>query len=145
MSYKLVVDVGGQIAEFVAKGTGSAGWGPCSAFGVEKDGKLVQGIVFEQYTGSNVMIHIYGVPGEKWRNRAFWWLCSAYPFTQLGCDRITAFISESNSQAMRLAEHYGMERECVMEGAMYGANINVMVLWKNKSRWLNLKGVEKWL
>ena len=59
-----------------------------TAVGRLKDGQLIGGVLYEDYTKANVVCHIAG--DEGWATKGFLRLIFDYPFNQLGVKRITA-------------------------------------------------------
>ena len=53
------------------------------AIGLQKDGELIAGAVYEGFNGHNVWVHLAGTPGRRWMTRQFLYAGFAYPFIQL--------------------------------------------------------------
>ena len=112
-------------------------FGPCTAIGLEKDGEVVAGAVYEGYTGHNIFVHLAGKPGRRWMTREFLRAGFAYPFIQLGCDRLTGTVDASNLDALNLDLHFGFTVECKLAGAARdGSDILVLVMWRDQCRFL---------
>lgn len=103
--------------------------------GLERGGVLIAGALFEGFTGHNIWIHTAGAPGVQWLNRDFLRACFAYPFTQLECNRMSAWVEASNAKSRRFIEHIGFHREAVLERAAHdGGDVLLYVMWKEDCR-----------
>jgi RimJ/RimL family protein N-acetyltransferase len=85
--------------------------------GLEEDGELIAGVVYENYTGSSIWMHVAAVPGRRWLNRAYLYVCFSYPFLQLGVDRIFGWVPADNSEAQRFDEHLGFKQVTTIPSA----------------------------
>jgi RimJ/RimL family protein N-acetyltransferase len=96
--------------------------------GLERDGELVAGMVFEGYNGHNIWCHVAAVPGRRWLNRDFLRAAFAYPFVQCGVSRLSGYVNASNLAARRFDEHLGFEQEAVLYGA--GSDGGDVIIYK---------------
>lgn len=85
-----------------------------TAIGLERDGELVAGVIYEGYNGHNVWMHV-AIPGRI--TKAYLRYCFHYPFVELGCTRLSGYVEASNAQARRFDEHLGFKQEAVLRGA----------------------------
>lgn len=85
--------------------------------GLERDGELIAGVVYEGYNGTNVFVHVAAVPGKRWLNRDFLAYAFHYPFNELKVKRISAYIMANNLESIRGSEHLGFQLEATLEGA----------------------------
>ena len=105
--------------------------------GLERDGELVAGVLYEGYNRVNVWMHVAAVPGGQWLNKEYLRYCFHYPFVELGCRRVGAYVDASNGDSRRFVEHLGFEREAVLKGAASdGGDVLVYVMWREKCRFL---------
>jgi len=119
-----------------AGGTWVSGRG--SAIGIEKDGELVAGVLFEDFNHANVLMHVAG-KGKYWLNREFLWFSFYYPFEQLRVKRITVVIPSSNKESLRFAKHLGFVPEATLEDAHPDGNLEILVMRRNQCRWLEIR------
>lgn len=143
-SYRLVLNEKERVGEFVAQHVGNANWGAYTAIGLERHGALLAGVVYDGFTGPNIAMHVSALPGRRWMVRDYLYAVFAYPFIQLGCRRITGPVSATNTDALRFDFHIGFEYEATLRGAVPDGDLILLVMWKEKCKWLNLKGVEPW-
>lgn len=105
--------------------------------GLEKDGVIIAGVVYDQWNGPNICAHIAAVPGSHWMTREYLWMIFAYPFNQLGVRRITGLVSESNMAARKFDESLGFKLETRLVGAAVGGDMLVYRMFRDECRFLN--------
>lgn len=105
--------------------------------GLEKDGELIAGALYEGFNGQNVWAHLAGKPGKRWMNREFLWYGFHYPFNEMGVKRISGYVNASNTEARRLNEHFGYQEEARLKGAAPdGGDVILYVMWRENCRFL---------
>lgn len=105
--------------------------------GLEKDGELIAGVVYEGYNGTNVWMHVAAEPGARWMTRDYLRYCFYYPFVELGCKRVSGYVEASNTEARRFDEHLGFKREAVLEGAATdGGDVILYVMRREDCRYV---------
>lgn len=127
-----------RVSEFCSEKMGGGGpWFLFQAIGLERDGELIAGVIYDRYSGPDISLHLAAVPGRRWLNRLFLHEVLRYPFLQLEVARISGEVEASNSDALRLNAHVGFEYEATKRGAASsGDDLILMVLWKSKCRFL---------
>lgn len=104
--------------------------------GLERDGDLIAGVIFEGYNPFNIFMHVAAVPGARWLTRDYLRACFRYPFVQLGCKRVTGWVEESNMAARRFDEHLGFREEARLRcAARDGGDVILYVLWREECRY----------
>ena len=105
--------------------------------GLENDGELIAGALYEGFNGQNVWAHLAGKPGKRWMNRQFLWYGFHYPFNEMGVKRISGYVNASNTEARRLNEHFGYQEEARLKGAAPdGGDVILYVMWRENCRFL---------
>ncbi len=99
---------GEAVARFVSVGLGIAHCPPYVAIGIERDGEIVAGVLFNHFEGADVHLSAYG---KGW-TRAFYRAIGTYVYDQLGCERMT--VVTADDYVAKLAERLGGEREGIM-------------------------------
>lgn len=115
----------------------SGSYGPSVGIGLEKDGEMVAGVVYNEYNHVNINMHVAAV-GKHWMTREYLWTCFDYPFNQCGVKRITAFIEDENTDAIKFDTHLGFKYEARMKDAYVNGDILIYVMRRDDCRWLNL-------
>lgn len=108
--------------------------GTSTAIGRMKGGKIVAGVLYQEYNGPNVCAHIAIEKGGM--NRRFLSIIFDYPFNQLGVKRITGYVAESNHAARKLDEHLGFELEATLKDAHPEGDLLIYKMTADKCRWL---------
>ena len=104
-----------RISEFVYSHIGLYGKpSNFTAIGLEQDGKIIAGVVYADYNGSNITASI-AVDGRL--TPEFIWFMFYYPFMQAGAKRITACVETNNYKSQRFVEKLGFELEFSMKRA----------------------------
>lgn len=124
------------VAQHMKRGEG---YGPSVGIGLEKDGELVAGVVFNEYNGVNINIHVASNKTKNWLNKEFLWYVFYYAFEQAKVKRITGFIEDENTEAITFDEHLGFKYETRMQDAYVNGDILIYVMRKEDCRWLNIK------
>lgn len=105
--------------------------------GLEKDGEVIAGALYEGFNGQNVWVHLAGQPGKRWMNREFLWYGFHYPFNEMGVKRISGYVNASNAEARHLNEHFGYQEEARLKGAAPdGGDVILYVMWRENCRFL---------
>lgn len=97
--------IGGQFNELLS-----------TAIGLERDGELIAGVVFDSYMGRSIAMHVAG-EGGHWLTRDFLRACFGYAFTQLQVRKVLGYVDSTNDQARRFDEHIGFRLEHVITDA----------------------------
>lgn len=114
------------------------GYGLSSGIGMERDGELIAGVVYNEFNRVNINMHVAAV-GRNWMTREYLRICFDYPFNVCGVKRITAFIEDENADAIRFDEHLGFKYETRMKDAYVNGDILIYRMLREDCRWLNLK------
>lgn len=139
------IAIGSGIVEWVAKRTGEHGnYGASVGIGLQEmldDGwHTIAGVVYNDFNGANVNMHVASDGTKRWLNRQFLWTCFDYPFNQLKVKRITGLVGEGNHAAIRFDSHIGFELEARLKDAHPDGDMLIFVLRKPQAqRWLNLR------
>jgi hypothetical protein len=129
-----------RVGVFCAERIGNtAGWAPtATGIGLDRNGVIIAGVMYDRYTGPNVVAHIAGVPGSRWMTRNFLRAIFQYPFLGLEVKRLTAEVEVANAAAMRLNKHFGFQYEATLTDVFPSGDVDIMVMWKQDCRWLHI-------
>jgi RimJ/RimL family protein N-acetyltransferase len=109
------------------------------AIGVEEDGVLIAGTVFNNYTGASIDMHVAAISGKRWATPTVLCCAFAYPFAQLKCNRVTGPVREDNLVSRRFVEHLGFKQEGLMRrGCEDGTNLILYGMLREECRWLGV-------
>lgn len=88
----------------------------CTAIGLERDGELIGGVVFDHYNVQSIAMHVASSE-ENWLTRDFLRAVFGYPFGQLGVKKIIGLVDSNNHQARKFDENIGFQLEAVIKDA----------------------------
>lgn len=97
-----------RVARFVSDQLGFALCPPFTAMGIERNGEVVAGCLFNQFEGAGVHVT---VAGKGW-TLPFMRALGHYVYGQLGCERMT--LTTEQEDVARYAERLGGKREGLM-------------------------------
>lgn len=132
---RIVCDNPATIARFVADGV------PCdftgrniSAIGLERDGKIIAGVVYSGFNGSCITADIRGI--GRWANREYLRAIFDYPFLQAGVKRITAVVESDNETSQKFVKHLGFVHEATLRHAGRSGDLLVFRMFRDECKWL---------
>ena len=137
----LVFDEKERIGDWVAERVGQlSSWGGFYAMGAERNGELVSGVVFNNFTDSSATVHLAVSKPSKilseLLDHAF-----MYAFRTCSLRRLTGLVEVQNEKSLKIIKHLGFVEESVMRQAGTGGqDIVVLVLWPEKYRKGKLNG-----
>ncbi|MEN6403629.1 MAG: GNAT family protein [Armatimonadia bacterium] len=137
----IVYDQPERVLAWVGERVDEPDFGPGSqAVGLEKDGELISGVVYNMYTKASICMHVAAVPGRRWMTREYLWRAFAYPFLQLRCNRVTGLVRVDNFDAQRFNEHLGFKREGLLRKACTdGTDMILYGMLREECRWLGVR------
>jgi RimJ/RimL family protein N-acetyltransferase len=86
------------------------GFGAATAIGIERDGKIIAGVLYSDFCKTNIEMLI-AAESPHWCHRRILRALFEYPFLQLGCARVTVLVPVGNEAALRLCRGLGFETE----------------------------------
>lgn len=110
--------------------------GKATAIGLSLRGALIAGVLYEEYNGANISMHVAALPKAHWMTRKYLHVLFDYPFTQLKCKRVTAIVAESNKTCLKVMLHLGFQIEAILKDANPDGNLLVLVMFKADCRWI---------
>lgn len=113
---------------------------PYTAIGLaNKAGSLIAGVVYQNYTKTDIHMHVAALPGRRWLSRAFLGEGFRYPFEQLGCRRVTGLVPAKNEAAQRFDEHLGFIQEGRVRKILpNGDDLLIYGMLREECRWLKV-------
>jgi RimJ/RimL family protein N-acetyltransferase len=113
-----------RVARFVSERLGFGLCPPYTAMGIERDGEIVAGAIFNHFEGADVHV---GIVGTGWTRR-FIRAVGTYVFDTLGCERITAITRDDavcdfarrlgGEIEGRLRSHFGPGHDGIVVGIL---------------------------
>lgn len=133
---EVVYDQKERIGEWVASRVGQRGsWGDFYAMGVVSGDEVLAGFVFHNFNGANAVCH---VAVEKPNRKLIELLHAAadYAFNHCKLKRLTGLVPTNEPDVIAFDKNLGFEEEYVMKDGAPGADMQVLVMWPEKCRWL---------
>lgn len=125
-----------EIAEWVRLQLGmETGFGPSSAIGAVRDGKLIAGVVYFCYRHPNIEMAIAAI-SPKWATKTTLKAFFDYPFNELKCNRVTVLVDSDNKEVRRFDERLGFVREGTLREANPNGDAEIYGMLKNECRWI---------
>lgn len=125
-----------RVGEFVSSVLNVA-WVPekFAAVGWEIDGKITAGVIYENYSGRNVFMHIASI-GNYWSTKTFLYYVFSYPFNQLRVNRLTAVVESTNEKCCKFCEHLGYKEETRLKDAGATGDLIFYTMLKDECQWI---------
>lgn len=105
----------------------------------DNDGILTGGMLYTEYNGSTVSMHVAGLR-PHWADRAIVWIAFDFPFIKLKCKKVFGTVKASNIKALNLDLHLGFKIETFVTDVFPdGDGMFVLSMYKEECRFLNMK------
>ena len=108
-------------------------WNGCPAIGLEHDGRMIAGVLYENWNRRSVTCHI-AIQGLI--TPAYLAVIFHYPFVYLGCDKIIAPISESNAESIEFVTNLGFQEEARLLDAHPDGSLLLYTMERQKCRFI---------
>lgn len=109
--------------------------------GLERDGEIVAGAMFDWHNGASIYCHV-AVADAQALGRDFLRAAFAYPFIQLGCKVLIGLVAGDNEAAIRLDEHLGFKLEHVLKDGHPSGSLRIYTMRREECRWIEGYHVE---
>lgn len=111
--------------------------------GLERDEQIAAVVVFDNFSETDVYMHIASDGTRAWMSKTLLLAAFAYPFMQLGLLRVTGLVPAQNTDALKFDEHLGFVREGYHPKAgPGGCDLVSLGLLRDHCRFIP-KGIEK--
>ncbi len=104
----------------------------------DTDGHLLGGVIFTQFTGRTVTIHVAAVD-KKWLSHDMRWVLANYAFDLLKCEAVIAQVNGSLDNVLDIASRIGFKKVARVPDYFIGYDLVILCLKREDCRWLNLK------
>lgn len=102
---------------------------------ISSDGQRLRGVVgYDGYNEASVVMHMAGDPG--WIDKAMLHAAFDYPFNELGCNQVLAFVPSGNKAALDINRRLGFETVVELPGAHPDGSLFVMRMTRDNCRLL---------
>lgn len=125
-----------RTAKFVCEKNGLREDGINHSIGVERDGEIIAGIVYCEFNGTNVCLHVASKKNVVWVSRALLKMVFGFAFDGLKVKRITGFVPETNERARNFDERCGFKLDARLEHIFPDGALCVYRMFREDCRWL---------
>lgn len=132
---RFVFDDPGRVGPWVCEKAGGCYVPGDTAIGVEVDGDLRVGVMYNGYTGASISIHSR-CDDPRATSRMFYAHIFGYAFNQLKVRRLTGLVSSANHRAQRIDEKLGFQREAVLADYFPDGDAIVYIMRRKDCRFL---------
>lgn len=141
----MIVTDASRIGPWVCERTGGRYEPGCSAaIGWEEDGKLRAGVLYDQYNGQSICMHVASDGTRKWMTREYLAYSFWYPFVQLKVKKILGLVDSTNENAMSFDKALGFKVEHVIEDAGKTGSLVILSMSPEDCKWLKLGARYPW-
>lgn len=124
----------GLVRAFVAERLGE-GFSPTArAIGSVRGGRLVGGVIYDNYRDGWIEMSCAGEPG--WLSKGRLAVIFAYPFLQLGCRGVFALVRRRNAKSRKLVEGLGWRRPYGVPEGFKDDDMVIYTMLRRECRWL---------
>ena len=122
---------GPRVGEWVAAQTGGQFRSDAVAIGLEKNGEVVAGAIFDSFNGASVVAHVAAQSvNREWLHAIHW-----YAFEQLRVNCVIGIVSSDNAKALRFDKHLGFREVTRIPNACPDADMVILTLNKEDARY----------
>jgi RimJ/RimL family protein N-acetyltransferase len=103
---------------------------------VEND-QLLGGVIFTNYTGASIGIHVAGFH-PRWLSRDMLWVIFNYSFIQLNCKTVFGQVPVTNSKALEFDKKIGFNEVARIADVFPDGDLILLRMRREDCRWLKL-------
>jgi RimJ/RimL family protein N-acetyltransferase len=103
------------------------------AIGLEKDGEIIAGVIYESYNGRSLVVHL-AIEGRI--NKKFLAAVFGYGFNSCGIEKAIAPVSSSNNKIKTLVEKMGFVKEATIKDADPKGDVEIYTMRRKDCRFL---------
>ena len=134
---QMIFDQPERVGHWVAARSGASYSTDTYAFGLEINGELVAGVMYNQlYPKASVAIHMAATKGRYWATREVIQHAFIYPFEHLQVHKLIGYVKEDNLDARQVDEHLGFILETRIKNACVGGDILVYTMTRDQCKYL---------
>ena len=126
---------GPEVGEWVADRVGGKYHADdAQAIGLEKEGQIIAGVIFERYNGHSMWVHV-AIEGRLTPDfiRAIF----RYAFVDCDVEKVIGTVASTNVKAIKFDESLGFTEEGRIRNAMPDGDIIIYTMSKSNCRFLN--------
>jgi len=126
-----------RVGRWVTEKAGGTYTHICQAIGVEMDGELKVGVMYNGFTGAGGSISMHWrCDDPKATSKTFFWMAFDFPFNQLGVCVVYGIVNSNNHKAKQIDEKLGFKREHVLQGYFPDGEGILYSMTREQCRWI---------
>mgnify|MGYP003113161462 FL=1 len=135
---RMIFGADDYLKQWAAARIGIEGFGPSASIGVQRDGEIIAACVYHDLRDGQIEASI-AASSPKWATRSVLYGLFAYPFIQVGANRLLVTCSEGNAKAMKMNKQLGFVEEGRLR-QMFGKHDAVLFgMLRNECKWIGVK------
>lgn len=129
-----------RVMHFVAERVAAVPFENYAAIGLESDGKLIAGVVFDNKHQAAMQMHVASDGSRHWMTPAYMAACFGYAFNQEKVNLLVGLVRADNVDAQRFDEHLGFKKRGQLPQACTdGMDLIVYGMLKSECRYIEGK------
>lgn len=134
---KLIVHQNQRVGPWVCERTGGT-WSAVDSqtVGLEDNGELIAGVVFDHYNGATLAMHVASDGTKRWLNRELLKFCFDYAFNQAGVTKVIGIVGSNNSDALKFDRHLGFVEEARIAQGHPDGDLIFLTMRRDQCRWI---------
>lgn len=124
-----------RTVRYVADSVGSTDTCCHSSIGIEQNGRVVAGVVLDNYSGRNIFVH-FSKDKDVFFGKRFFQLVFGYCFFGLEVKRVSAAVDSTNAGAIALGELIGFTLEATLKEAGHKGDLLIFRLLRHQCKFL---------
>jgi RimJ/RimL family protein N-acetyltransferase len=131
-----VITIGEHVCLWVAEQIGHKYFsGSGQGIGIEKNGEIICGIIFDNHHQNSIQMHIALKEKEK-MTREFFYVWFGYAFNQLKVKKIIGVIDSTNIKVLKFGTHIGFIEEATIKDAGKHCDLIILTMTRQQCRFL---------
>jgi RimJ/RimL family protein N-acetyltransferase len=110
-----------------------------TAIGLQENGELIAGVLYDNYNGRSISMHVASNGTGAWMTREYLRVCFDYPFNQLGVNVIIGLVDSENLAARKFDEALGFKLEHSVPNAGPKGDLLLYSMTAAQCRFLRMK------
>ena len=114
------------------------GFGQCTAIGVQREGRLIAGVVYHDYRPSyqSIQMSVYAQRNSNWLTNGSLQVFFDYPFNQIGCKSIHIACARNNKHAKKFVARLGFRHAGLLRRGFGIVDAVLYDMLPEQCRWL---------
>lgn len=103
-----------------------------------KEGKLLGGVIYQEFTGASIGCHIAGFD-PRWLSKKLLWILFSYPFEQLQLKKIFVQVPTSNPHSLEFCTKLGFNTAAILDDVYPNGGLVIMEMRREDCRWTKVR------